>query len=103
MVLNQHVCKRSGLFQIQARMKRDQAFPDGEGGGKLPVDSKFADYAQVAIRVGRQDIVENSIDVGIDAPASRKRFGAALWVDVNCPANLRESLRDLALTKEKIP
>src|SRR5256885_10138382 len=83
-------------------MERGQSRPDGERGGKLLIGAELADYGEIAGGIRRQHVVENRVDIGIHAPATRKGFRAALRIDVDGAADFRESLRDLSLAKKKI-
>src|SRR5690349_16192510 len=101
--LDEKIGERNNIGGAHARMKGNQALPDGERCGELISTGQFPNDVEIRGAIRRNDVVENGFNVGIDTPAARKSLGGPLGVGVDGAANFRKSLRDLALAQQKIP
>src|SRR5579864_3187245 len=80
-----------------------EALPDGKRGGELIAGTKLANDREITVAIWGKNSVEDGVDIGSDAPAARKGFGAALRVSIHGAADLREGLRNFLLAEKKIP
>src|SRR5712692_5131984 len=84
-------------------MKRLEPRPDFERRLGSILRRKVEYHGQVDIPVGRQDTIQNQVEIRIGMPAARKSFPTMLGISRHGEPDFRKGVLQLSLSQEKIP
>ena len=104
MRLHQRIGERMTCDRLDSRrrLERAQLVPHRERRIHRRVGIELANRIEINRRRGRQHIFDDRVDVGIEPPRTRDRFGGALRIDAHGLANFRERSRNFILPQQEI-
>src|SRR6202035_3872637 len=90
--LNQKISEENNIRGAHEGTDGNQVLPHSERCSELIGGGELADYVEIRCAIRRDYGGKNGLDIRINAPTARKRFGAALRIGVHGTANLRKCL-----------